>query len=105
MLNIHNLPLLFFILILWYNAIKSNIYRGGIINLQKLRHLSCICAYCNKVMPTEERTNDHIIPRCSHGQTEVRNIVVCCQKCNSLKGNMLINDFLEKIPQKSRMFL
>ena len=55
-------------------------------------------------MPMEERTNDHIIPRCSHGQTEVRNIVVCCQKCNSLKGNILINDFLEKYPKKAECF-
>ncbi len=74
------------------------------INLQKLKHLSCICAYCNKVMPMNERTNDHIIPRCSNGQTKVKNIVICCQECNSLKGNILINDFLEKYPEKAECF-
>lgn len=30
------------------------------INLQKLRYLSSICAYCNKVLSMSERTNDHI---------------------------------------------
>ena len=45
------------------------------INLQKLRHLSCICAYCGKVMPMNERTNDHMIPRCAGGTTETHNIV------------------------------
>lgn len=74
------------------------------INLQKLRHLSCICAYCNKVMPMEERTNDHIIPRCANGQTEVNNIVICCQECNGLKGNILINDFFEQNPEKAECF-
>lgn len=74
------------------------------INLQKLRYLSCICAYCNKVMSLEERTNDHIIPKSANGQTEVSNIVICCQDCNGLKGNTLINDFLEKYPKKADCF-
>lgn len=74
------------------------------INLQKLRHLSCICAYCNKVMPMEERTNDHIIPRSANGQTEVNNIVICCQDCNGLKGSTLINDFLEQYLEKAESF-
>lgn len=74
------------------------------INLQKLRHLSCICAYCNKVMPMEERTNDHIIPRSANGQTKVNNIVICCQECNGLKGSTLINDFLEEHPEKAECF-
>ena len=44
------------------------------LNLQKLRYLSCICAYCNKVIPLYERTNDHLIPRCAGGETEIQNI-------------------------------
>ncbi len=65
------------------------------INLQKLRHLSCICAYCNKVIPMKERTNDHLIPRCAGGETEIKNIVICCSNCNSLKGSIEINKFLQ----------
>lgn len=74
------------------------------INLQKLRYLSCICAYCNKVIPMNERTSDHIIPKSANGQTEVNNIVICCQDCNGLKGNTLINDFLEEYPEKAKCF-
>lgn len=74
------------------------------INLQKLRYLSCICAYCGKLMPMNERTNDHIIPRSANGQTETNNIVICCQECNGLKGSTLINDFLEKYPEKAECF-
>ena len=74
------------------------------INLQKLRYLSLICAYCNKVIPMEERTNDHIIPRCSGGVTETQNIVICCQECNGLKGNTLITEFLEMYPDKAECF-
>ncbi len=74
------------------------------LNLQKLRYLSCICAYCNKVIQMNERTNDHVIPRCSGGATEVSNIVICCQDCNSLKGNVLLNEFLEEHPEKAECF-
>lgn len=74
------------------------------INLQKLRYLSCVCAYCGKVMPMNERTNDHIIPRSANGQTDSSNIVICCKDCNCLKANTLINDFLEKYPEKKEYF-
>lgn len=74
------------------------------INLQKLRHLSCICAYCNKVMPMNERTNDHLIPKCAGGETETHNIVICCADCNSLKGSMEVNEFLENNKDKAECF-
>ena len=74
------------------------------INLQKLRHLSCICAYCNKVIPMSERTNDHLIPRCAGGKTETHNIVICCSDCNSLKGSMEANEFLENNKDKAECF-
>lgn len=74
------------------------------MNLQKLRHLSCICAYCNKVIPMNERTNDHLIPRCAGGNTEIDNIVICCQDCNSLKGALEVNAFLENNKDKAECF-
>ena len=74
------------------------------INVQKLRHLSCICAYCNKVIPMNERTNDHIIPRCAGGITEIGNIAICCPDCNSQKGSMEVNTFLEIYKDKADCF-
>ena len=74
------------------------------INIQKLRYLSCICAYCNKVIPMNERTNDHIIPRCAGGITEINNIVICCEDCNSQKGSMEVNTFLEINKDKADCF-
>lgn len=74
------------------------------LNLQKLRHLSCICAYCNKVMPMNERTNDHLIPRCAGGETETHNIVICCPDCNSFKSSMEVNEFLENNKDKAECF-
>lgn len=64
------------------------------LNLQKLRHLSCICAYCNKVIPMHERTNDHLIPRCAGGETEIQNIEY---KINLSGKNFYINELKAKI--------
>ena len=72
------------------------------INIQKLRYLSCICAYCNKVIPMNERTNDHIIPRCAGGITEINNIVICCEDCNSKKGSTEVNTLLEINKDKAK---
>ena len=74
-------------------------------NLQKLRHLSCICAYCNKVIPMHERTNDHLIPRCAGGETEIQNIVICCPECNSLKSATEVNVFLKITKIKLSAFI
>ncbi len=74
------------------------------INLQKLRQLSCICAYCNKVMPLSERTNDHLIPQSMGGVTETYNIVICCQDCNNMKAAIEVNTFLEEHPDKREAF-
>jgi len=76
----------------------------GMLNLQKLRYLSSICAYCNKVIPQAQRTNDHIIPQCAGGSSELHNIVICCQDCNCQKGAMEVNAFLEAHPEKAECF-
>ncbi len=44
------------------------------------------CQYCGKVFPPSELTIDHIIPRSKGGQTKWDNVVACCKKCNSKKG-------------------
>lgn len=45
------------------------------------------CQYCNQKFPSSELTYDHVIPRSQGGKTFWGNIVCCCQKCNSKKGN------------------
>lgn len=40
------------------------------INLQKLRHLSCICAYCGKVMPINERSIKFVQNQLGHAKSQ-----------------------------------
>jgi hypothetical protein len=40
------------------------------------------------------RTKDHIIPSSKGGNNTPKNIVIACQRCNKLKGNMMPEEFL-----------
>ena len=48
--------------------------------LRRDRHL---CAYCG----TTAGTVDHVLPRSRGGGDTWENLVACCLRCNSLKGN------------------
>lgn len=42
------------------------------------------CVYCGK---SEDLTLDHVIPRSKGGRDSWHNLVTCCKRCNTLKGN------------------
>jgi 5-methylcytosine-specific restriction endonuclease McrA len=44
------------------------------------------CQYCGKKFPPNELTIDHIIPKSKGGKTSWDNVVTCCKKCNTIKG-------------------
>lgn len=44
------------------------------------------CQYCGEVLPPEELTCDHVIPRSKGGVTDWTNVVTCCKSCNYKKG-------------------
>lgn len=45
------------------------------------------CFYCQDVLELDAITMDHIIPKTRGGSGEAHNLRVCCQPCNSAKGN------------------
>jgi HNH endonuclease len=55
------------------------------------RHHGKPCGYCQRPMDknseTLSATRDHTVPRCRGGSKSA--IVICCRKCNGLKGDML----------------
>lgn len=55
----------------------------------KIREAGC-CFWCKN--PIKKRfTKDHVQPVSKGGRGGLGNLVLCCQKCNVAKGNMLIN--------------
>lgn len=45
------------------------------------------CQYCSRQLPTHQLSFDHVVPKSRGGDTSWLNVVCCCLKCNSFKGN------------------
>jgi len=61
-----------------------------------LKELSYICAYCGIALRSEDKTIDHIHPKCANGILEMNNMVVCCEHCNLNKSKLDIKTFLNE---------
>jgi 5-methylcytosine-specific restriction endonuclease McrA len=48
------------------------------------------CVYCEKHLPYEEATKDHVIPVSKGGLTTWENCVLSCHPCNFKKANLLL---------------
>ena len=49
-----------------------------------------LCQYCHTSFKVEDLTFDHVLPKSRGGQTTWDNVVTCCRKCNTTKGNKLL---------------
>ena len=55
------------------------------------------CVYCGG---HDNLTMDHVVPRADGGKTNWSNLVTACQKCNSTKGNMSLEEIGYELPYK-----
>lgn len=51
-----------------------------------------ICQYCEKKLPYDKSTRDHVIPQSRGGKDEWENLVLCCESCNCKKGSKLLSE-------------
>ena len=61
------------------------------------------CQYCND--RPKELTIDHVVPKTSGGLTVWTNVVACCKRCNSAKGDKTLKDSglkLKRAPKEPR---
>jgi 5-methylcytosine-specific restriction endonuclease McrA len=60
-------------------------------------YLVSTCHYCNKPIPPERRTADHIIPLSKGGLHHPDNMVMSCGSCNSSKSNRSVEEFIKEV--------
>lgn len=54
-----------------------------------------LCVYCNVELDGDNRTQDHVVPRCRGGSALGReNLEPACVECNSAKGDLSLLAFL-----------
>lgn len=58
----------------------------------------CACAYCGATVETgAQLTLDHIVPHSHGGSNHESNLVTCCQRCNSSRGNRSMPSFARAV--------
>lgn len=55
------------------------------------------CQLCGRKITYKEATMDHIIARAVGGIDSVENLQCACRPCNHFKGNILPDEFMERI--------
>lgn len=58
------------------------------------------CAYCGSAVEDgTQLTLDHIRPHSKGGSNHESNLITCCQKCNSSRGNRSLELFAQAVAQ------
>ena len=57
------------------------------------------CELCGRSILMEDMTIDHIKPLSLGGEDDVENLACTCFGCNTFKGNILPDDFLERVTE------
>lgn len=55
------------------------------------------CELCGRKILLKDMTIDHVVPLSMGGVDNVNNLACTCQPCNLFKGNILPDNFLERI--------
>ena len=61
------------------------------------------CFYCLRRLTPQARCLDHVVPLSEFGSNSSRNLVSCCLKCNSQKGERSALDFLRRLYRERRL--
>lgn len=59
------------------------------------------CIYCSTKLTNENATTDHIVPISEGGNNSQVNLIVCCESCNTERGNA---DFYTYLKIKNKKF-
>ena len=68
--------------------------------MEKYRHT---CQYCAGESGDRILEWEHVVPKSRGGTNSVKNATLSCNKCNTEKGNLLLDEWLEKLNKKPKL--
>ena len=71
-------------------------------DIKELKKNTQLCFYCGKKMSRLNKTVDHIIPIKKSGSNNIDNVVICCRKCNNIKGGYTLYELIEQMKKRYR---
>ena len=80
---------------------ETTMRRDGTLTPEVVRRLfatSSVCPYCDRLMRSDDKTLDHMVPVSRGGVHGIGNVTVCCYSCNSRKKDMPFDRWLQRIP-------
>ena len=63
------------------------------------------CVYCDEDLSDAEIHLDHVIPESRGGPTTVDNLQVTCRKCNTSKGVLTEEEFMNRLRTRAQNIL
>ena len=60
------------------------------------------CYYCRESLNNTTTTKDHIYPKSKGGILSKKNKLFACKKCNRSKGDLTLEEWLEKLTNLKR---
>lgn len=58
------------------------------------------CYYCAIPLTIKNRSTDHLKPKVQGGSSHHRNLVSCCNVCNSTKGGLTVQEARHRLVQR-----
>lgn len=62
------------------------------------------CFFCHRIIPLEEATIEHLIPKSAGGTDHRDNLVLCCKGLNQLFGDMTVKEKLRVVLNQNGKF-
>lgn len=73
---------------------KSQIFSITLEQVQNLAIAAECCPYCQEPLKPKTISLDHKMPVERNGQHTLSNIAICCMRCNKIKGNMNVEEYV-----------
>jgi 5-methylcytosine-specific restriction endonuclease McrA len=75
------------------------------IRRQVIERDGLYCVYCDDDLSDQEVHLDHIIPESQSGPTTVDNLQVTCRRCNTAKGVLTEDEFVNRLRIRAQNIL